>query len=183
MTWYVIRSATRREKTAEASLRELGFEVYLPCEIRWANQGHQRVEKQSPLFVGYLFARRPTGTAWTAEDLDDAKGGEAVHKVLFYERMEAGQSVIVSLIRPKLIDAIREAEAEGKFNRTLKDRPRPKGQNPYKVGDKAKVIDGPFAGFVAQVVQLNGADRAKLLVNIFGRMTPAEVPVKELEAA
>lgn len=183
MTWFCIRTSTRREKTAEASLRELGFEVYLPCEVRWANQGHERVEKQSPLFVGYLFARLPDGAAWTAEDLDGAKGGEAVHKVMFYERMEEGQSVIVSLIRSKAVDAIREAEAEGKFNRTLKDRPRPKGENPYKVGDRAKVTEGPFAGFVAQVVQLNGADRVKLLVNIFGRETPADLPVKELEAA
>lgn len=183
MTWYCVRTSTRREKTAEASLKELGFDVYLPREIRWANLCHRRVETPSPLFAGYMFARLEGVDTWTADDLAKARKGEAVHKVMFKEVIDDGASTYVSLVRTHMVSLIMEAEERGVFNRTLKDRPRPKRQNPYKVGDRAKVTEGPFAGFVAQVVQLNGADRVKLLVNIFGRETPADLPVKELEAA
>ncbi|MGM0547324.1 MAG: transcription termination/antitermination protein NusG [Bacteroidota bacterium] len=55
---------------------------------------------------------------------------------------------------------------------------------PYDEGDIVKVIDGPFKDFDGTVQEVN-ADKLKLrvLVSIFGRKTPVEVGVNQVEPA
>jgi transcriptional antiterminator NusG len=63
-----------------------------------------------------------------------------------------------------------------------KERPRPKIF--YKKGDHVKVIEGPFANFVG-VVDIVDEEKAKLTVkvSIFGRETPVELDVLQVESA
>ena len=53
---------------------------------------------------------------------------------------------------------------------------------PYRVGDLIKVIDGPFKDFDGTVEEVY-PDKLKLrvLVSIFGRKTPVEVDVNQVE--
>ncbi len=55
---------------------------------------------------------------------------------------------------------------------------------PYDEGDIVKVIDGPFKDFDGTVQEVN-TDKLKLrvLVSIFGRKTPVEVGVNQVEPA
>ncbi|MEX2602062.1 MAG: transcription termination/antitermination protein NusG [Balneolaceae bacterium] len=55
---------------------------------------------------------------------------------------------------------------------------------PYNEGDLVKVIDGPFKDFDGTVQEVN-TDKLKLrvLVSIFGRKTPVEVDVNQVEPA
>lgn len=52
----------------------------------------------------------------------------------------------------------------------------------YSVGDQVKIVDGPFATF-SGVVEEVAADKEKLRVNvqIFGRATPVEVSLLQVE--
>lgn len=54
---------------------------------------------------------------------------------------------------------------------------------PYNEGDLVKVISGPFKDFDGTVQEVN-ADKLKLrvLVSIFGRRTPVEVDVNQVES-
>jgi transcriptional antiterminator NusG len=54
---------------------------------------------------------------------------------------------------------------------------------PYKQGDLIRVIDGPFKDFDGTVEEVY-PDKLKLrvLVSIFGRKTPVEVDVNQVEA-
>ncbi len=84
------------------------------------------------------------------------------------------------------------------------DRPRPisadeaknllqksgaiKGEKPvrvkqsYAVGDKVKIIDGPFATFSGDIDEVNTEkDRLRVTVQIFGRATPVEVSLMQVE--
>jgi transcriptional antiterminator NusG len=60
------------------------------------------------------------------------------------------------------------------------DRPRPEIR--YSVGDQVKVVEGPFANFIGTVDEID-ADKAKLrvMVSIFGRPTPVELDVLQVE--
>jgi len=50
------------------------------------------------------------------------------------------------------------------------------------VGDKAKVIDGPFAGFSGVVDEINEEkSKLKLMISIFGRSTPVELEFFQIE--
>lgn len=50
------------------------------------------------------------------------------------------------------------------------------------VGDKAKIIDGPFTGFSGVVDEINEEkSKLKLMISIFGRSTPVELEFFQVE--
>lgn len=52
----------------------------------------------------------------------------------------------------------------------------------FEVGDKVKVIDGPFTDFTGMVEELNPLkSKVKVTVSIFGRPTPVELNVLQIE--
>ncbi|MCY3684396.1 MAG: transcription termination/antitermination factor NusG [Gemmatimonadetes bacterium] len=55
---------------------------------------------------------------------------------------------------------------------------------PYQVGDRVKVIDGPFSDFIGLVDDINPEkSKIKVMVSIFGRNTPVELDVLQVEEA
>lgn len=54
----------------------------------------------------------------------------------------------------------------------------------FNLGDKVKVIDGPFSDFTGTVEELNPLkSKVKVTVSIFGRPTPVELDVLQIEIA
>lgn len=54
----------------------------------------------------------------------------------------------------------------------------------FNVGDKVKVIDGPFTDFSGEVEEINPLkNKVKVTVSIFGRPTPVELDVLQIEKA
>ena len=52
------------------------------------------------------------------------------------------------------------------------------------IGDEAKIIDGPFTGFSGVVDEINEEkSRLKLMISIFGRLTPVELEFLQVEKA
>jgi len=52
----------------------------------------------------------------------------------------------------------------------------------YMVGDKVKVIDGPFTDFTGSIEETNPLkNKVKVTVSIFGRPTPVELDVLQIE--
>ncbi len=52
----------------------------------------------------------------------------------------------------------------------------------YMVGDKIKVIDGPFTDFTGSIEETNPLkNKVKVTVSIFGRPTPVELDVLQIE--
>lgn len=56
-------------------------------------------------------------------------------------------------------------------------------QVPYAVGDSVRIIEGSLANTVGRVTEINAEARtAKVIVSMFGRETPAEVSLSNLES-
>ena len=52
----------------------------------------------------------------------------------------------------------------------------------FNVGDQVKINDGPFAGFSGSVEEVNlEKDKLRVMVQIFGRATPVEVGLLQVE--
>ena len=55
---------------------------------------------------------------------------------------------------------------------------------PYRIGDRVKVTDGPFSDFIGLVDDINPEkSKIKVMVSIFGRNTPVELDVLQVEVA
>jgi len=71
---------------------------------------------------------------------------------------------------------ITERMAEGE------DRPKPKVE--FEVGETVRVIDGPFHNFTGIVEDVNpDKGKLKVMVSIFGRVTPVELEFIQVEKA
>jgi len=73
-------------------------------------------------------------------------------------------------------------EKEIKFIQKQIKAEAPKVRVEYRVGENVRVIDGPFSDFHGKVDEIN-ADKGKLkvLVNMFGRETPVELDLLQVE--
>lgn len=164
--WYAVRTATRQEAKAATSLEELGITVYLPVEARWRRTPRNRVRVESPLFVGYLFALLDdTGIALAHE-------AEHIHAVI-------GAFRSTPTIDAGCIAELQSAQAAGHFDRTLNDP----AVKTYRPGERLKVTDGPFSGWIGSVVKARGKDRLVLMTEMFGKKRQIELPVGSLAAA
>ena len=57
-------------------------------------------------------------------------------------------------------------------------------QNPYIVGDSVSIKDGPFKGFIGTVEEiLAEKNKLRVMVSVFGRSTPVELGVGQVEPA
>ena len=67
---------------------------------------------------------------------------------------------------------------------TVEERPdKPKAVINYRMSDKVKVIEGPFANFLGIVEHVDQEKgKLKVMVSIFGRPTSVELDVLQVEA-
>jgi len=174
VTWYCVRTATRREKTAEASLRELGVQVYVPRETRWERLSprQERAPKQAPLLAGYIFADL------TDNQIHLANEAEGVSCIVSSNRADGTRRP--TPVKVAELYWLAYAESQGMFDWTYSEKPR---KWTPKKGDEAKVTSGQYTGFIGQVLELRGRNRALLLVHLFGRPAKIERPISELQAA
>jgi transcription antitermination factor NusG len=78
-----------------------------------------------------------------------------------------------------LIHDLRMIEASREF-----DDPEPgNGQPILTEGDRIKITGGQFSGLCGILKKLRPNKRAKVLIEMFGRSSPAELPIAQLSAA
>ena len=64
----------------------------------------------------------------------------------------------------------------------IKGEKAPRMNQTFSVGEKVKVIDGPFATFQGTIEEVSpDKNKMKVMVEIFGRATPVEVGLLQVE--
>lgn len=151
MNWHALRCATRQEEAAQAHLDALGYETFLPVEVRWRRTRSTKVRARRPLFLGYLFVRCVT------DDIFAAQRAEGVHRFVGW-RDTAGEHQ--PLVIPE--EAIAEIRAEQpQHDHTAKEQPsyRP------STGDQVRIKRGLWSGRLAQVLESPAGRRAALMID------------------
>lgn len=168
MTWYIVRSASRREPAAETALTEAGFTVYFPRLARWewGRRSDKKVRVESALFPGYLFVEILN------DRFDLVRTADGVHGFL----TRAGYPASVPA---PMVEAFRRAETAGDFDKTRKTS----AAGAYRPGQSVAIVKGHFADWPAQVIAMDGASRVKVLLTAFGRQHEKTLDVGALKAA
>lgn len=173
MNWYALHTYSGMEKGVKKDiehrasvegLREFLGEVIVPEEKIVERKAGKTKEHAKNLMPGYVFVQMDP-----REDL--FKVIEEVRGVTGFvgsgnERVPLSEEEVVNI--RGLVDDKKE---------------RPRTEIKHRLGDQVKVIEGPFANFVGTVDHID-ADKAKLrvMVSIFGRSTPVELDVLQVEA-
>lgn len=151
--WFVAQTQPLREALAEANLTRQGYEVFHPVikrTIRHARQFHQR---QMSLFPRYLFVRFDPGKApWRS--INGTLGVAALLTM-------AGQPAEVPDL---IVEELAKLYGTGAGS-----------EGAFSVGDRVRLMAGPFAGVLATVSKLDGRGRIEVLFEMLGMSVSAKV--------
>ncbi|WP_290684673.1 transcription termination/antitermination protein NusG [Haematobacter sp. UBA3484] len=169
--WYALRVAPQREDQVEAWLQRRGVYAFHPVLMRKVRRMGKSRDYARRYLPGYVFARFPgqavphrlVGRSGITGALTCADGSWGVLEPADLRKLHAMRKVDVKTKAER-----RAALAAERRALTV------------SAGEPALFRSGPFAGFHCEVVELTAADDAKVVVTIFGRETPAQVPVSDL---
>jgi len=178
--WYVIRCFSGHEKKVkeniqllleeDEALRDKVEEILIPTETVIEIKSGKKRTREKNFFPGYI-----------------------LYKGIFDESVNNSISNIQSVIgflktdkNSKLPTPLRQDEVDRILGKVTHDKEVVAGgglvEIPFRKGDLVKVVDGPFKDFDGNIEEVY-PEKLKLivLVSIFGRKTPVEVDVNQVE--
>ena len=162
MIWYVLQLKPNGLKIAQANLARQGYLSLMPMrEI--SQQSKQRLQSvKRPLFPGYLFFGLDEGQVnWRS--VTNTRG---------VTRVMTGTAGQPAQIPTEVVDGLISATAQDGLLMTMDD---------YQAGDSVSVINGPFAGWLAEVTAADDEGRVKLLIDLMGRKTAVAMAGVDVE--
>jgi transcriptional antiterminator RfaH len=161
-SWYLVYTKPRQEEVALANLARQGYGVYLPRLRQSRKRRGKRVLVIEPLFPRYLFINLDSHTDnWIPI------------------RSTLG---VMSLVRfgtePARVpdDLVAHLKSQ-QDNDGLHDWAEPK----LAVGDRARVAEGPLAGYEGVLLAKSGRGRVILLLDMLGHQVRAQIARDQLE--
>jgi transcriptional antiterminator RfaH len=163
--WYVVATMPGSEDLACRTIGRLGIETYVPKVLVQAKHGRVIRKVERPAFRSYVFA---------TFSLDDPRWPDiarcfGVSRILTLA--DSGRFGIPAPLPAGLVEAMKAAG-------TIVVQ-KPKGPR-FQKGEEVRVVDGPFAGFLAKIAKLDSRGRCVLLLRIFGRETSARLELAQI---
>lgn len=147
--WYLIHCKPNGEQVALRNLENQAFPAFLPLQKLTFRKGSTFQTQLRPLFPGYLFvAQDPTAGQW--RKINNTRG------VARLVRLAAEPTPVPQTIMDQLFA---RCDATGVFHQSTT----------LIAGDDAKIAQGPFAGAIAKIIEIDPNQRVHLLFNFMGQ--------------
>lgn len=173
MNWYAIRTQNNREKSVfeklnlelvRSGLTEILGRHLIPTEKVFSVKNGKKVAREKIMYPGYIFIE----TSHTGEIntfLKDISGSAG------FVRTRSGD-----------ISPLKESEVKKMLNDQETNDTLTTDSTLFSVGEKVKVVDGPFSTFRGEISQVDD-DKKKLKVQvlIFSRPTMLELDFLQVE--
>ena len=171
--WYVVHAYSGFEKSVQKALRErierenmtdLFGQILVPVEEVVDIKNGRRSITERKFFPGYVLVEMEmTDDTWHLV--------KSTSKVTGFVGGTANRPAPIS---QREVDAIMQQMQEGV------EKPKPKVL--FEVGERVRVIDGPFTDFNGSVDEVNyERNKLRVSVQIFGRDTPVELDFSQVE--
>lgn len=171
--WYAVIANVNAEHQCRDNLEEI-CRTYLPVTASIVKGGGRRqVERVSEraLFPRYVLVANRRKGMFPFFLLRGVRGVESIVRC----------DGLPLPIKHEVVEAIMRRQAAGDFDKIKPKRLKTLEDAGYEEGQKVRSISGPFEGLPALIRRVVGGHRAEILISIFGRPTPAIVPLAELE--
>lgn len=170
--WYIVNTVVGYENKAAALIKDEAIkrglsdnieEIVVPTEVVKKNQRGRKVDIEKKMMPGYILVKiQPSDLVWNM-----IRNTQYVAKFL-------GVSNKPKEVPQKEIEAVLCKIEEVKCDNKRVDV--------FEIGEIVKITDGAFAGFSAMIEYINhDKNRLKVSVSIFGRETPLELTVEQVE--
>lgn len=160
--WYAVQTKPHKEFVARDVLaRHEGIEPYLP--VLHVKPVNPRARKTRPFYPGYLFVHADLAQV----GLSALQWTPGLVRVL---GAEGQPQPIASHVIEGIRDRVEQRQAEAA-----------RGGGLYRRGDRVRITAGLFEGYEGMFdTRLGATVRARILVEFLGRLTAAEVDVRNL---
>ena len=153
--WYVARSQSHKELSAKQRLIAQDFSVFLPLQDRTVRHARKMLTVCRPVFSRYLFVQfDPMTTQWRS-----INGTIGIDRLLM--RGDAPEPV-----RPGVVESLLAS---------VDDRDRLQFLKPLKLGDRVRLLNGPFADQLGVLERLGSNERVHVLLAFLGGPVPVQV--------
>jgi transcriptional antiterminator RfaH len=153
--WIVINTQPHRERIALDNLGRQDFHAYCPMMRRRRSHARRVEMVLRPLFPSYLFVQE-----------SPALGRWRPILSTFGVRTIVRTGDELSFIDSTFIDSLKAREIEGAIVRP---------PNPYRLGQRVQIAQGPFDGLVATIIEMDEKDRLVVLLDFLNRSTRVKV--------
>jgi transcriptional antiterminator RfaH len=161
--WYAVHTKPRKECQVRGYLESRGIETYLPT-LKVPSKRHPRKIREEPFLARYLFAHLDPHRV----PLSTVDWSPGVNRVVSF----GGEPAVVP---DEVIRWLRERLGQEQA------RDHHKGL-PLRPNDRLRVTAGPLRGLEAIFDRrLSCEDRARVFVDLLGRLTACEVPLSWLQ--
>ncbi|MGC6511918.1 MAG: transcription termination/antitermination protein NusG [Parvibaculales bacterium] len=160
--WYLAQLKPNGFAKAQVNLQRQKFETFMPLCRMTIRQGQKFAEHLKPVFPGYLFVRFGA----------DRKDWRKINSTLGVARLVSFAAASPVSVPEKLM--------AGLMARCDKDD-HLQPPNDLEIGERVKLVSGPFAGFVGEVETFIGDDRVRMLYEFMGQSSHLDVTQKDLE--
>ena len=168
--WYIVHTYSGHENKVKVNLEkrieymnmgEKIFRIEVPQKTVTQIKGGKKQEREEKIFPGYVLV----------EMIMDEDSWYVV-------RHTAGVTKFVGSAKRPI--PARESEIKKILHRSSSQTQ--KIELDVKAGDKVRIVSGPFADFIADIIEVY-PDKSKLRANvsIFGRETPVELEYKQIQ--
>lgn len=168
--WYVVKVLPGKERILKEEFNKQISQGKIsnilrflcPTEKEMKVVKNKKVIREKVLYSGYLYFESETDLS--NEDLKFISGMNGLMGLM-------GERIPVKLRESDVKRVIKDDELD-EYNETIRYQ--------FKVGELIKIIDGPFNGFDGVISSLSG-EKVSLEVKIFGRVTPVELTLRQIE--
>ena len=180
-SWYVLHVYSGYENKIEKIIRlylengeldpNIVIDVKIPSEeVVDVKEGKKRTSRRK-ILPGYLLVEM---------DLPDLEWKATCSTI----RKITGVTGFVGATQNNKPSPISGEEARGMLQRAgeIKGERQVKAKQTFNIGEQVKIIEGPFESFTGTIEEVNlEKNKLKVMVGIFGRATPVEVDMLQVE--
>jgi transcriptional antiterminator RfaH len=161
--WYVVYTQPHREVLAEMHLAFQGFRTFLPRHRKTVRHARKLKTVIAPFFPRYLFV---------ALDLRRDRW-RSINGTLGVVKLVSGQELPLAL--PSGVVETMAAARDMNGDMIL--------SNMFAIGDRVRVLSGPFADLIGELAHTDGRARVRVLLRLLGRETSVSIERSALAPA
>jgi transcriptional antiterminator NusG len=169
MKWYIVRAQSNKERnvaeriTSQSEKGDLMGKVgrvMVPTENTFYMKNGKKVKREKVLYPGYIFVET-----------------NAIGELKFWLKGLNGASGFLTNRSGEILPL-----SETEVNRMIgqQEEQKVEVETPFVIGEEVKIIDGPFSSMLGKIEAIND-QKVKINVTIFGRVTPVELNIAQID--